>query len=167
LAWIETLIAFATAAAATALGVFFAFTLDRRRERASRKERLIGALQMIRDEVERNLGECKHIQDDFAKYGPKYVQYYNLKTTTWEAVSPALVDLKSPELTKKIANEYYQYYHENRKLDARFDLFKFGTSQSPFAALTNAVLLGAQTLSTSGGELLDAINKETRNLRDC
>jgi hypothetical protein len=104
----------------TFLGVILAFELERYRDARARRERLVGALRMIRDEIVRNVALCKQIESELSLYGQEYVQYYNLKTTTWESVSSALVDLKSPELAKLIATEYYEYEHLKRRIDARF-----------------------------------------------
>jgi hypothetical protein len=162
--WIEIILSFL----ATLLGVILAFRLERWREEKSRKERLIGALEMIRDEIEGNVNLCRQILQEFVDRGPSWIQYYNLKTTTWEGVSSVIVDLKDSNLSKKIANQYYQYYHMNRKIDARFDFFKFvGTSDTRFSNLTTAVSEGAKSLLDDGERLIPEIEKRISGLRDC
>ena len=171
--WIGGILGFFLTILATLLGVFAAFRLERWREERSRRERLIGALEMTRDEIEKNTNLCKQILDEISA-SREWVQYYNLKTTTWEDVSPALVDLKSPELSKKIASQYYEYIHMNRKLDARFDLWKTepqaiagpGDWDRKFSNLTDAVSEGAKSLCDSGPLLAD-IESAIKDLRDC
>lgn len=90
------------------------------RDTQARNERLVGALQIIRDEIERNISLCKQIHEELSSNGA-FVQYYNLRTTIWQTVSSALVDLKSPDLSKQIANEYFDYEHLKRRIDARFE----------------------------------------------
>lgn len=150
---------------ATFLGVIFAFELERHREANARRERLGGALRMIRDEIERNVALCKQIQNELSQR-QDYVQYYNLKTTTWESVSSALVDLKSPELVKQIATEYYEYEHLKRRIDARFEFFKTPTPFSDsFAKITGSVITGVMKLQTSGNNLLAEIDKQLKQLK--
>jgi len=149
----------------TFLGVIFAFELERHRESNARRERLVGALRMIKDEIERNVALCKQIESEFSKYGQDYVQYYNLKTTTWESVSSALVDLNSPELAKQIATEYYEYEHLKRRIDARFDFFKTPTPFSDsFAKITGSVVTGVRSMQASANNLLEAIEKRLKEL---
>lgn len=162
--WIGVILGFL----ATLLGVLLAFQLERWREGKSRKERLIGALEMIKDEVEKNVSLCNQILKEFANKGPSWIQYYNLKTTTWESVSSTLVDLKDSDLSKKIAGQYYEYYHMNRKIDARFDLFKFiGAGGVRLKALTNAVSQGATDLRDDSERLAREIETKISSLRDC
>jgi len=152
---------------ATFGGVVLGFELERRREEKRRKERLFGGLQMIKDEVKKNVDLCAQIENDFATHGCSYVQYYSLKTTTWEAVSGVLVDLRSPELTRQIASEYYEYDHMKRKIDARFDLFKSGMPTpklTTFANLTKAVEDGARSLKESGERLLQDMDNGIKAL---
>lgn len=164
LKWITVALEFS----ATFLGVLIAFRLEGWRQGKSREERLIGALEMIKDEVEKNVSLCIQILDELAKNGPSFVQYYNLKTTTWESVSSALVDLKDSDLSKKIADQYYEYYHMNRKMDARFDLFKdIVAAEFQFNALTTAVSQGATKLRDDGGRLVREIETRISSLRDC
>jgi hypothetical protein len=154
---------------ATLLGVIVGFELERRRDTQARNERLVGALQMIRDEIERNVSLCKQIHKELSSNGA-FVQYYNLKTTIWQAVSSALVDLKSPDLAKKIANEYFDYEHLKRRIDARFEFFKSGDPSNvlqskAFEAITSSVMMGVKTLQISGKNVLDAIDKQLNELK--
>jgi hypothetical protein len=150
---------------ATFGGVVVAFELERYRENTARRVRLVGALRMIRDQVERNVGLCKQIKDELSQHGTNFVQYYNLKTDVWQAVLPSLVDLRSPELGKQIATEYYEYDHMRRKIDARFEVFKQATAMpESFGVLSNAVLTGANSLQISGNNLLKAIDRRLSEL---
>lgn len=154
---------------ATLLGVVIGFELERCRDNQARKERLVGALQMIRDEIERNVSLCKQIHDELSK-NPAFVQYYNLKTTTWQAVSSALVDLNSPDLVKQIANEYFDYDWLKRRMDARFGFFKSGGSSNiiqsnAFAAITGSVMTGVKSLQISGKNVLEQIDKQLNELK--
>ncbi len=154
---------------ATFLGVILGFELERYRDAQARKERLMGALQMMRDEIERNISLCNQIHDELSANGA-FVQYYNLKTTTWQAVSSALIDLKSPDLAKQIANEYFDYEHLKRRIDARFEFFKSGDPSNvlqskAFAVLTGSVMIGVKSLQVSGKNVLDAIDKQLTELK--
>jgi hypothetical protein len=150
---------------ATFLGVIFAFELERYRDAHARKERLVGALRMIRDEIEKNVALCKQIENELSLYGQDYVQFYNVKTTTWESVSSALVDLKPPELAKQIATEYYEYEHLKRKIDARFEFFRTPTPfADSFAKMTSAVVTGVRDMQKSGSNLLIVIDKQLKEL---
>jgi hypothetical protein len=172
--WIEVILGFL----ATLIGVLLAFELERWREEKSRKERVIGALEMIKDEVEKNITLCRQIDQDFTdpRRGLHYVQYYTLKTTTWEAVSPALVDLKSHDLSVRIQSEYYEYDHMKRKIDARLDIWKQWEAlggkppshgmEELFSDLTQAVWDGTRTLQKSGETTKKQIEAELGRLRD-
>jgi len=166
-----TLVALSISAgfAATLLGVVAGFELERLRDTQAQKERLVGALQMIRDEIDRNVSLCRQIQEELSK-NPTFVQYYNLKTTTWQAVSSALVDLNSPDLVKQIANEYFDYEHMKRRIDARFEFFKSSGSfnkvqNNAFAAITGSVMKSVELLQTSGKNVLESIDKQLHELK--
>jgi hypothetical protein len=125
---------------------------------------------MIRDEIERNVSVCKQIHEELSLHGNQWVQYYNLKSTTWQAVSSALVDLKSPTLTKQIATEYFEYEHLKRRIDARFEFFKTGDPSNvlqskAFEAITGSVMIGVKALQISGKNALDAIDKQLNELK--
>jgi hypothetical protein len=154
---------------ATLLGVIIGFELERHRDTQARKERLVGALQMIRDEIDRNVSLCKQIHEELSS-NPGFIQYYTLKTTIWQAVSSALVDLKSPNLTKQIANEYFDYEHLKRRIDARFEFFKSGypsnvMQSKAFEAVTGSVIVGVKTLQISGKNVLESIDKQLNELK--
>jgi hypothetical protein len=147
---------------ATFVGVVFAFELERYRERIARRERLLGALRMIRDEIHRNFLLCDQIWKELSA-NLDHVQYYNLKTTTWDAVSSALVDLGDPELVKQIATEYYEYDHMKRKIDARFEFFKgiaHPSTSGSFSQLSNAVMITAHNLLISSAKVRTAIDQK-------
>lgn len=128
---------------------------------------MVGALRIIRDQVERNVAICKQIKDELSLHGLNYVQYYSLKTDVWQSVLPALVDLRSPELAKQIGTEYYEYDHMRRKVDARFEISREGSlSVKPdsFEALSGAVFTSANSLQISGTKLLQAIDRKLADL---
>ena len=166
----ELVITIAVTSLLTFFGVIFAFELERWREGNARMERLVGALQMIRDEIERNVALCKQIENELSQHGPALVQFYNLKTTTWESVASALVDLKSSELAKLISTEYYEYEHLKRRIDARFEFFKTGDQSNvlqskAFEKITRSVMMGVKNLQISGKNVLDAIDKQLDELK--
>lgn len=151
------------------LWVILGFELERRRDSKNRKERLVGALEMIKDEIERNIGLCEQIQNELTK-DPGFVQYYLLKTTTWTSVASVLVDLKSPKLAKQIASEYFDYEHLNRRINARFEFFKTGDPSNviharAFANITGSVIVGVKDLQVSSKNVVNAIKTQLDQMK--
>jgi len=76
--------------------------------------------------------------------------------------------LRDSDLSKKIASQYYEYYHMNRKMDSRLSFFKdIGTADFQFKALTTAVSGGANSLLIDGERLISEIDRKISSLRDC
>lgn len=162
-------VAIAAGFLATFFGVILGFELERRRDSKNRKERLVGALEMIKDEIERNIGLCEQIQNELTK-DPGFVQYYLLKTTTWTSVASVLVDLKSPKLAKQIASEYFDYEHLNRRINARFEFFKTGDPSNviharAFANITGSVIVGVKDLQVSSKNVVNAIKTQLDQMK--
>lgn len=127
---------------------------------------------MIRDEIQKNTDLCNQILGDFEREGMGYQQYYTLTRSTWEAVSDALYDLKDHKLTQRIAMQYYEYDHMQRKMDTRLNLWSAISLDNPltemkYEVVSPAVKRGAETIAASGSERLRDINEAIKNLRDC
>lgn len=169
---VEIVASLALPFASTFFGVVFAFELERRRETRGRSERHVGALEMMRDEIQKNTDLCNQILGDFEREGMGFQQYYTLTRSAWEAVSGALYDLKDRRLTQRIAMQYYEYDHMQRKMDTRLNLWSATSLDNPlteikYEVISPAVKTGAETIATSGSELLRDINEAIKNLRDC
>jgi hypothetical protein len=152
--------------------VVFAFELERRRETRRRSERHVGALEMIGDEIKKNVELCNQIKNDFEIAGMGYQQYHTITRSTWEAVSDALYDLEDRKLTQRIAIQYYEYDHMQRKMDTRLNLWSMISLDNPltemkYEVISPAVKEGAESLAASGSKLLEEINEAIKNLRDC
>ena len=91
---------------AVGLGVFLGFCADRYREGGSEKKRVARVLNMLRDELIRNLVAIGIIRGHLEK---DRIPFEHIKTDCWAAVADKVNLVENGELLMKIMRVYYSY----------------------------------------------------------
>lgn len=110
-----------------------------RREEEKKRKKYI--LQILKGEIQHNVDLLNQIKKEYQK--PFYIGYYNLDTTTKQAVWGELVNTGEDEqFVRNLSLTYYEYKHMNRKLDFQFSSAVQAVMNANVAQLRNNVVTG-------------------------
>lgn len=151
-------------------GIPIAFWLDRRITASHERKRAIAVLTATREEITHNVELLRQMQGELR---PNSMIYYNMDMNTWRATS--LEDFEgiiSHEILRQIFRTYYEYEHISRKIDAQFNMHYsvVRTTLTPDEYVTErkeiigAILVHAERLEKSSGQLTNEIENELRRL---
>jgi hypothetical protein len=85
-------------------------------QRQEEKKRKKYILEILKGEIQHNVQLLEQIQKEYQT--PHWVGYYNLDTTSKQAVWQELIKMEGDEqFIYDLSRTYYEYQHMNRKLD--------------------------------------------------
>lgn len=100
---------------AVVIGVYLAFWLDRRHDRAVEREETIEFLELIRDELSENTNTLENVFDDFERKQPFQLPYFRLRVFALTALSNRIVLVDKKRLRTDIIRAYYKFDMYERK----------------------------------------------------
>jgi|SRR5208282_454387 len=97
------------------VGVFFAFELDRYRERESEKGKTIEFLILVKEELEANAKTLKDLCDKLTNM--QFIPFYGLRRLAWVALAERIALLTNRKLRSDIIQAYSKFDMYERTLN--------------------------------------------------
>lgn len=117
--------------------VIMAIRDQRRKEEEKCRKKYI--LEILKDEISHNVKLLEQIKREYNTH--EWVGYYNLDTTTRQAIWAELIKLEEDaQFVNKLSRVYYEFEHMNRKLDFQLNSAMFGVRDIRIANLRSKVV---------------------------
>ncbi len=130
------------------------------REEERKRKKYI--LEILKGEIEHNVQLLNQIKKEYQQ--PSWIGYYNLDTSTKQAVWSELIKMEGDaKFVYDLSRTYYEYEHMNRKLDFQLHHAADAVLDASVAQLRNAIIGGILSHTHS---LLSGSNDRLREIKE-